>query len=1014
MPAELGNPMQEEALLLEQIRENKVQSCEIPEEYRMNPKVIALQREKGLRRTGQRGYDIILGCFFAEDIICETDGTKEQSMFRAFSAFDEYYRFLEGDIYESACYYQYAFSDEEIERYKVDIRRVNTDCLTRRRIQQYTLAPTAEELEQYKQAEQTKKNMKGWIKKVSACNTYEEFASICKRLCKSSVQNLRGEIISDFIADNKEKAFGFVMEGIAKDDLWLDYHIVYALCCMYDPEQVMEAFCSGCKGIPSFGNNKGKIKQFISRLKAGEVRFEVVHCFDQETHLYCERVRGYLDSAVPCMEIIRYFETFDAFVEYLHGDLSGCDFSKLLFSDIDFSMYKTDCTTLLPVKEGEELDYRIEKGFDRHSWNFYVNQHWRDRNGNEVKSYKNCFSFFFDFQGFLGGDLSGADLLSCDGFEHIADVSNLNLTDVKLRSWVLKQYSLPFDRCEEFLCNVLSNQCRPEMEETIAPMRESNPLDQEEIKVSQRVRYISDLHIMHRIQNAGCCSYEDILYVIRKVVDNLTGQLARLREPDDGSDLSKWIWKEKNGWLKKKEALLIGGDVTSSFQVFQLFVSVLRQTLPPAYPVIFVLGNHELWDFLGRPFEQIVSVYRKVLQKNGMYLLQNELLLKNDDEEHTIQSISNEELEALPKSKLREKVRNARLILYGGLGFAGYNDCFNANNGIYRDTIDRNEEIRQTKIFEQGYHVVCDALSDRPVVIFTHMPLKDWCAKGKRQKGFVYVSGHTHQNMFYDDGEDRLYADNQMGYLQETAYAKFFYVDDEYDTFADYDSGIYQISAEQYTEFYRGKNISMTCNRHDGTIYMLKRKQHYCFLYQTPKGRLQMMLGGAVKHLEVQNVAYYFDRMEDVIRCIKPPLDRYTALQKQISAKVQAIGGSGHIHGCIIDIDFFNHIYLNPFDQTVAGYWALNMIDKEVYPSISMLLEEKCPELYGKYVKLLGQEGNAPFGKEISTEEGTTGQPELYLDTDIYRYSREIKKMQRLDSNILCLWCEPENTMIEE
>ena len=45
-------------------------------------------------------------------------------------------------------------------------------------------------------------------------------------------------------------------------------------------------------------------------------------------------------------------------------------------------------------------------------------------------------------------------------------------------------------------------------------------------------------------------------------------------------------------------------------------------------------------------------------------------------------------------------------------------------------------------------------------------------------------------------------------------------------------------------------------------------------------------------------------------------------VQKNISRIIQQLGGSGKIHGCIIDIDFFNHIYVNPSNGTVRAYCA--------------------------------------------------------------------------------------------
>ena len=63
------------------------------------------------------------------------------------------------------------------------------------------------------------------------------------------------------------------------------------------------------------------------------------------------------------------------------------------------------------------------------------------------------------------------------------------------------------------------------------------------------------------------------------------------------------------------------------------------------------------------------------------------------------------------------------------------------------------------------------------------------------------MSGHTHRNYFYDDGEYRIYADNQIGYRERTPHLKYFYLDDTYDIFVDHDNGIYEITREQYIDF---------------------------------------------------------------------------------------------------------------------------------------------------------------------------------------------------------------------
>ena len=141
-----------------------------------------------------------------------------------------------------------------------------------------------------------------------------------------------------------------------------------------------------------------------------------------------------------------------------------------------------------------------------------------------------------------------------------------------------------------------------------------------------------------------------------------------------------------------------------------------------------------------------------------------------------------------------------------------------------------------------------------------------------------------------------------------------------------------------------------------------------------------------------------------MISIIKKPLDKFSTFQRQISDIIKKIGGSGTIHGCIIDIDFYNHIYVNPIDLSITGYCATDIINKIIYPSIPSLLENNCPIMFNEYIKLLEDcDKNSLVLKQKSN---ITSLPQIYLDTNIYKASREIKKMQRLNSNILSFWYE--------
>ncbi len=497
-----------------------------------------------------------------------------------------------------------------------------------------------------------------------------------------------------------------------------------------------------------------------------------------------------------------------------------------------------------------------------------------------------------------------------------------------------------------------------------------------------RIFYVSDIHLEHRVLNAECQSWEDIIYLTQRIVDDIVADSHGL--------------------------LLIGGDVSSDFSLYQLFVRLLSQKRKR---VVFVLGNHELWSFPGLSLDEIVEKYRTLLSEYGMTLLHNEVLYKKDGLSFRgeVKRISYEELCQLDEKEIIDQLRIARLVILGATGFSGCNEEFNADSDIYRRTVDRVTEIEESKKFESLYTRLCPILRRKNTIILTHMPKKDWCRSPEYEQDLVYVSGHTHKNFFFDDGEIRVYSDNQIGYHNENVRAKSFLMDDEYDCFDDYEDGIYEITREQYIDFYRGKNNQMTFQRKDvDKLYMLKKREMYCFICTNKRwnGRLYILNGGTIKGLAQNDVQYYFENMDVMAEAVKSPLNKYSEFQKAIGATVRKIGGWGTIHGCIVDIDGYNHLYVNPFDGTVTPYYAVDMIQKVAYPSIQNLLEKNCPKLFANY-SLLFEKGT----EEITALTKYPRKPIVYLGTEMYRASREIKKMQKLYTNILSFW---DDTVLHE
>lgn len=989
--------------IIRQLKKKEIRVFDVPEEYKNNIQLVAFERKSGLRKIGKRGFDIISNSFFVEEELIHTEMNGEEqkrSTFLSFDSFDSYFDFLDGDIYDNACYTFCPLFDNAMISQRIDLKKLMArSAFVEETIDDYSLLLSNEEKERYKEGKQVHKHCQQWNKKFNNCTSYNELVKVVENYKKSKIASIVDVSFFFFqyiFADVKNKQrFSIIMEYMSSG-AYPQYKLINALCSIYNPDDVMQSFnySLGVKG--TIYKHKKKLKDYISHLKNGEIEFYSKAFFDKKTHYYCEETQGYQkdNKYFPITTIYRYFETFDEFINYRNGDLTYCDLSGAIECDVDFSDYTIDETTKLPIDTDTEVAYSIKKCY--HNRKFYVMQQWCDTSGSVIKEYRHSFDYFFDYVAFLKGDLSEANLLLCDGLMFLEQWNSINFANAKMKSSLCDKFGLKYD-IQEIKTDLIKSfdDVEQNEKETALVLQTSRELAEETARRDllsfdgslnykcQRVHYISDIHLMHRIQNSGCRSKEDIIYVVQKIANTIGNEAGSL--------------------------LLINGDVASDFSIFQLFVKILSKTLHQNTLVVFTLGNHELWSFPGDQIDQIISKYRAVLDKYGMYLLHNDLLYREDhgpfaDPHTATHLIKYHDLCQMNETQIADCLRSARYVILGGLGFSGYNMEFNADNGIYRMTIDRATEIKETKIFEDLYDHLHPILSKKNTIILTHTPKKDWCQEASPDKNYLYVSGHTHRNFFHDDGEYRVYSDNQIGYHNDTLHLKTFLIDNDYDCFSDYDNGIFEITSQQYNDFYRGKNISMTFQREVNVLYMLKRNGYYCFIHKSKSGSLTILNGGAMKKLGIQDIQYYYDNMDAMISTIETPLDKFTSFQKYIADMVKRIGGVGTIHGSIIDIDYYNHIYVNPVDLSITGYWAADIINKIVYPSIPALLEKNCPTIFVEYVKLLEEHSEILLAPKQQTSVAIL--PQMYLDTDIYKASREIKKMQKLSSNILCSWYE--------
>ncbi|WP_092504724.1 DUF4116 domain-containing protein [Virgibacillus subterraneus] len=633
------------------------------------------------------------------------------------------------------------------------------------------------------------------------------------------------------------------------------------------------------------------------------------------------------------------------------------------------------------------------KYFDRETHSFITIEKIWYREEDEVRE----FDLFVDFYKHVDGDLKNANLHDYD-FKEVS-LAEFNIEGAYISSAVLIEQHLYDDsfyaeNIKDYECNTeLMISAENEVVEAISVLHDIGLDSNDSLNdTSHKIYYISDIHLNHKLLKAfptNATELEVKMYIrqlVKKMIDTATEH-------------------------SYDDYLLIAGDISFNFEISTLFYTELVKYMEskrwnPRQKVV-VLGNHELWDFNRHggahsnllTLDEIIQQYRDMFSSLGICFLHNDLLLSNGE------IISEKQLESIDQDELKQICLKSAFVILGGLGFTGLNSQFNATQGIYRQTImSLDEDIKQTNQFKFIYNKVKSVLCNDKVIILTHTPKENW-SNEDYNRNWIYVNGHTHRNDYCCDEEKTFYSDNQIGYFSTSIGLKHFKLSRVYDIFKYYPDGIYSISREQYLDFNRGVEIKVIFNR-TGTIHMLKNNNVYCFILEDQnKGKIYLLNGGRIHNLEHNDINYYFERMAYYSDAIRGLFSDYNKALKSISDSIKKIGGIGTIHGCIVDIDFFNHIYVNPEDGTVTPYFALSIVDKYIYPHVEELLLAQRKDLYDNYMKLL--DGDSEGVKLLKGEihAGSIEISRFIPDTYMYRPSRIMKSLQYLtEVNVIRIW----------
>ena len=643
------------------------------------------------------------------------------------------------------------------------------------------------------------------------------------------------------------------------------------------------------------------------------------------------------------------------------------------------------------------------------------------------------FQSFSEFYSFLGGNLTDAELRSYD-FEGI-DLRKYNIEGAIIHNDVLGQQELYNG---SFYADIKKNIEETENLDFVkdeicvhTDFRYPKPIDDNGYDKNDMDHipffYVSDIHLCHRIRNhfGERATREEIYSYVKSLARKMITSI---------------------GTVPFNSCLLIAGDTSSDFEIAKIFYRELTNYWKGK--IVIVSGNHELRD----PYIDIadnIQEYRNYFNEIGIIYLHNELLVIDDSKLRTIFMedefliaensrsciiIKEEELLAFEEDEIRQLTICSSVIILGGIGFSGLNDKYNAVSMRYGKSFDTvtpemamQRDIKESKKFDDIYTKLLSSIPKSKLIVLTHMKKDDW-STAPYNPYWIYLSGHSHRN-FREVNEDKvIYADNQIGYRSNNIGLKYFYIDKEYDIFSYYEDGIHEITREQYIEFNIGKNIQMSFKRVEGTIYMLKKKDTYLFFIycsysKQMRGKsLYIMNGGQLRKLKrnrIDDLIYYYGSLEKYIENVQQLLSKYTRGQEKLSEFIKKLGGSGKIHGCIVDVerpssskDFsYCHLFVNPTDGKVTPYFAYDVKSRYVYKDFKTMLEavESCVLLKENYLIFESESSSNLPDIQYSKQMEAWGKENAIYDEGSYLYkiSRIIKSLQYIsEKNVIRIWNE--------
>lgn len=395
--------------------------------------------------------------------------------------------------------------------------------------------------------------------------------------------------------------------------------------------------------------------------------------------------------------------------------------------------------------------------------------------------------------------------------------------------------------------------------------------------------------------------------------------------------------------------------------------------------------------------------------------------------------------------QLAELQQNA-VLLGGSVGFRLYD--VKKENGMKQDDkvwmVGKNGEqeksLGQEWVEQWQQWVDISKRTDLPLLVCTHINIFEWWKKELPEK-YLHFHGDDHRNRRTENGLTRIIADGYRDYRDPNAIMHVYEWRLE-DTIQielkqakeddrNHSNGVkYQlISLEDYSSKMSLLGLSLPgfslqkALRTGAKLYLFEYGQYESYVLDF--GNVLALCGGAkYRTIQVYTLDGFKRLMPQVVERFSGPLKDFYHYMEQISSQIRLLGGSGRIHGCILDIDFYNHVAISPADGTMQWYHSSEYLSLEQHDNILSLASKRANWLLENIQNLsnknnqsiedgsehyllspinsLKMVGNklAEYVHESFTEETK----ESFSDT-IYPLSNKMVSMQRLHySKLLTFW----------